>query len=299
MWFDLLRFKTIYEIKNLTHTAIALNITQPALSKSLKRIEDYFDCTFFSRSKSGLTPNKHAEMLYRTILEMENRINNITNTIHPPSRSIDKKMTIGLSKVWNYVYFPLVLKQSLFLDKSSLLIRYDRSLVHYKALREGRMDFALVRFINDPNQAKDIIFNPIFQTRHALFCLGGEEKKGMKIVDLGREGHAPDSLTMEGIQEISAEFEQIDALVEDIYLLIELLKTGTYKAKLPIDFKEIFSGHGIYEVENKARYFSPYWCGVAYAPQSPDMDLINELKLTVKNSTAVRNKLKGSGNQRF
>lgn len=283
MWFDFLRFKTIFELKNLTHSAIALNMTQPALSKSLKRIEDYFDCSLFERSKSGLTPNEHAEKLYQTILDMENNLNSIANTIHPPAISENRKITIGLSKVWNYIYFPKVFKNNLFLEQSTQLkILYDRSVFHYNSIKDETMDFAMARFISDPDLMKDLIFDPIFQTRHAIFCLGGEEKKDMKVVHLGYDTSISNSFTIEGKREIKAKMERKDAIIEDIFLLRELLKTGNYKTELPFDFKDFFAEHGIFEVQEKARYFSPYWCGIVYKPNNIHMDLIKDLKSSIK-----------------
>lgn len=52
---DIDLFKTLYEEKNITHTAKRLFISQPALSHRLRNLEKEFDCTLVLRQPRGIT----------------------------------------------------------------------------------------------------------------------------------------------------------------------------------------------------------------------------------------------------
>ena len=51
---DILLLKTLYEEKNITHTAKRLFLSQPALTDRLKRLEAEFGCTLFLRQPRGI-----------------------------------------------------------------------------------------------------------------------------------------------------------------------------------------------------------------------------------------------------
>lgn len=50
---------------NISHTAQALNMTQPGISRWLKEIEDDMGLTLFERHARGLRPTEHGEILVR------------------------------------------------------------------------------------------------------------------------------------------------------------------------------------------------------------------------------------------
>ena len=61
---DLLLLKTLYEEKNITHTARRLFMSQPALSDRLRRLEKEFDCTILIRRPRGIEFTTEGEYLY-------------------------------------------------------------------------------------------------------------------------------------------------------------------------------------------------------------------------------------------
>ena len=64
---DIDLFKTLYEEKNITHTAKRLFISQPALSHRLRNLEKEFDCTLVLRQPRGITFTPEGERLYRLL----------------------------------------------------------------------------------------------------------------------------------------------------------------------------------------------------------------------------------------
>ncbi len=69
-------FKEVARSEHLSKTAEKLNITQPSLSKTLKRLENELGVTLFQRSGRGLQLNPYGEVLLKYTDEIFNSLNN-------------------------------------------------------------------------------------------------------------------------------------------------------------------------------------------------------------------------------
>ena len=68
--FELYRiFIKVADEKNLTRASELLNISQPAVTKRIKNLEDQLNIKLFDRSKSGMTLTKNGSKLYTKIKE--------------------------------------------------------------------------------------------------------------------------------------------------------------------------------------------------------------------------------------
>ena len=81
-------FLHLYEEKSISKVADLLYVSQPAVSYSLKELENQMKCKLFIRSNKGIIPNKNADKLYKyiktafnIILKGEENINNEDNYI--------------------------------------------------------------------------------------------------------------------------------------------------------------------------------------------------------------------------
>ena len=68
--FELYRiFVTVANEKNITNASKVLNISQPAVTKRIKNLEDMLDVRLFERSRKGMILTNEGEKLYRKINE--------------------------------------------------------------------------------------------------------------------------------------------------------------------------------------------------------------------------------------
>lgn len=74
-------FYEIAVVKNITKASINLNISQPALTKSLHQLESELNCKLFTRSKKGVTLTKEGEILLEYTKSMFEKLNNTINII--------------------------------------------------------------------------------------------------------------------------------------------------------------------------------------------------------------------------
>lgn len=274
MLFDFHNFKVIYEFRNLSHAALALNSSQPTLSKSLKRVEEHFDEELFTRTGSGLIPNGRAEDLYSLISEMEK---GLLSFRQKKSKPVDHKINLGLTLVWEFIFPRLTALQEqaqIHLDTSENCFLFDK-------IARGDCDFALCRFHPEGALKKGLIFEPVFKIRLALFKSDNEsfwkDLDFVKIHNLQK-----DDLSPKGEQEILHRHDNPKITVDGFNTLIKILKGGRYWTILPDLFEAELREQRIYKAEDSDSYFKSYWCGIAYPEDTPYRSLIDAIKLDME-----------------
>ncbi|WP_263322269.1 LysR family transcriptional regulator [Endozoicomonas sp. Mp262] len=73
------QFVAVYEERSISGAAVRSFISQPALSNSLRQLEEELGCLLFNRSKQGVIPTAQAEQLYPMALHMISELNSIPN----------------------------------------------------------------------------------------------------------------------------------------------------------------------------------------------------------------------------
>ena len=81
----LIAFVTIMEEGSVSRAAERLNLTQPALSKSLQRLRDLFNDALFTRQAYGLSPTSRASELHQQVKPI---LRSLTELMEPASLDI-------------------------------------------------------------------------------------------------------------------------------------------------------------------------------------------------------------------
>ena len=98
-------YKIFYEVANcgnITKASQKLNLTQPAISKSIKNLEDQLGGTLFVRSKKGVVLTEEGEAFYRNIKNameyISNAENEFTNLVNLEQGTIKIGISTTLTK---------------------------------------------------------------------------------------------------------------------------------------------------------------------------------------------------------
>lgn len=76
--FDLLRtFKIVAQYENVSKAAKALCVTQPSITKAIKKLEEQLNMTLFIRDKKGMVLSDNGKTLYRYIIDSINTLDNV------------------------------------------------------------------------------------------------------------------------------------------------------------------------------------------------------------------------------
>lgn len=93
----LVAFVTIMEEGSVSRAAERLNLTQPALSKSLQRLRELFNDSLFTRQAYGLSPTSRASELH---LQVKPILKSLTELMEPASLDIhhlDRRFRLAVS----------------------------------------------------------------------------------------------------------------------------------------------------------------------------------------------------------
>jgi DNA-binding transcriptional LysR family regulator len=108
---DWLILSVLYKEKNITKTAQALYISQPALTTRLQQIEKYFNVTIVHRTRKGVHFTPEGEFLAHTAEDMLARLQKIKNQISNVNQDVSGVLSIGASSYFTMFTLPRILKE--------------------------------------------------------------------------------------------------------------------------------------------------------------------------------------------
>lgn len=108
---DWLILQVLYEQKNITKTAQALFISQPALTARLRYIEGYFDVKIVYRTSKGVHFTPQGEYLAKAAAEVLVNLRTIKEKVADMSASVTGTLRLGASSYFTMYMLPRLLKQ--------------------------------------------------------------------------------------------------------------------------------------------------------------------------------------------
>lgn len=103
--------QVLLEERNVTRAAMRLNLTQPAISRSLARLRQLFDDPLFTRTPKGLAPTPRAEQLSKQLRPL---LNELSQLIEPPQfipAETQRSFRVATTDYGTQVLLPTVLKR--------------------------------------------------------------------------------------------------------------------------------------------------------------------------------------------
>jgi DNA-binding transcriptional LysR family regulator len=163
---QLKRMIAIYECGSLRKASKAIGITQPALTLSIKQLEEEFNTSLFERGPSGVQPTAMCEKLVvraRLMLAEERRIvNELTEADRHP------RLAVGVHPVLVSDWLTRTLRR--FIDQSppiDLWVRDGYTTQLMAMLSAGDLDFAFCGLpVDFSDEAFD--FEPLFRRDYAI-----------------------------------------------------------------------------------------------------------------------------------
>ena len=156
---DWLILKTLYEKKNITKTAAAVYISQPALSKRLQQIEERFGVSIAVRNKSGVELTPAGEFLAKCAGEMLEKLRVIGEQLSDMDNEIKGTLRIGSSYFCAKYFLPDILIQ--FKEQYPLVdfqLQSSWSTSVFKQLSAGDIHVAFIRNDNAVAMERFLLF---------------------------------------------------------------------------------------------------------------------------------------------
>lgn len=136
-WFR--TFKAIYETGSLTRAAQSLYISQPGVSLHLNSLEAFTGHKLFDRAARKMVPTERGKVLYNSILEPLNRLENVEQQFNRSSLSEKATISVGMC----FETFQFTLEKHLPRLPFNLIIKFGDYAQMHQDLDNGVLDLVI------------------------------------------------------------------------------------------------------------------------------------------------------------
>ncbi|MCF0154544.1 MAG: LysR family transcriptional regulator [Veillonella sp.] len=143
---DLVLYKTLFEEKNITHTAKRLFLSQPSISDRIKKLEQEFNCSLIIREARGIQFTQKGEQLYEYCLRSLKEYEEIREQLQLETAQVRGTLEIVASNIFARYLLPTLLKdfhQVAPYVKVAVKTGFSHNL--YRMFLEGKYPIAIVR----------------------------------------------------------------------------------------------------------------------------------------------------------
>lgn len=163
-------FQTVARLEHMTQAAEELNITQPALSRTISRLEEDIGVPLFERKGRHIRLNRYGEIflahLERSFLELDQAKKKINDMARIENLSVSIATT-------NVSLFPSLVSAFLRQYPDIRIRQYLRSDINmYQLLEKGEVDMCIS---SEPIEGPDVQWDPLF-SEELLLLVPREER---------------------------------------------------------------------------------------------------------------------------
>ena len=184
-------FIAVYETLNFTKAAAQCQVSQPALTKAIKRLEDYLGSTLFVRDGRRVIVSEFGKILHPNLKEML-RQDQAVKTLSKNFRLLDKTpLSVGVMVTIGPTALAPFLVDFRTKHPGIEVSVVERPLMELlRALKEGEVEVAL---LHDPEQDNgDIRAEPIYQERYVVVLPPGHALAALdeiRLKDLSKQSY--------------------------------------------------------------------------------------------------------------
>ena len=184
-------FIAVYETLNFTKAAAQCQVSQPALTKAIKRLEDYLGSTLFVRDGRRVIVSEFGKILHPNLKEML-RQDQAVKTLSKNFRLLDKTpLSVGVMVTIGPTALAPFLVDFRTKHPGIEVSVVERPLMELlRALKEGEVEVAL---LHDPEQDNgDIRAEPIYQERYVVVLPPGHAlaaRDEIRLKDLSKQSY--------------------------------------------------------------------------------------------------------------
>ncbi len=145
-------FKVVSEVKNFSKASVILNMSQSAVSKSIKKLEEEFGVSLFIRKKYGVELSRYGVTIRPEIISVLNQNRRLENVVNAFNELQTGQLVIGSFSSASALLLPnLIKKFSLKYPNIQVVIKEGHYDEIKKWLDDGRVDIALLieEFVGD------------------------------------------------------------------------------------------------------------------------------------------------------
>ena len=249
------RFAQVVETGSVTAAANILCVSQPAVTKSLKQLEDHFSVELLIRGKKGVAPTEHGETVYRLAKLMQQSMSDVAREIGIKRAREGKQLRIGAGLLWCYVYLPDALNSVIDQDPElgvEVVLRPPEEL--HNMVSDGRLDLAVGEMPEERHCG--IVYENLLVSKNSIFAHHSHPLRSKSTItdkDLKQCHWIVFSFT--GRKTVAATHDPSDynqTKLSNLFLACLLLQKGNHIMRIPSQLAPLVKQFGCEPIEYKS-----------------------------------------------
>ncbi|MDC7232847.1 MAG: LysR family transcriptional regulator [Spirochaetales bacterium] len=289
-------FQAVAETSSVLRAAEKLHISQPALSRSLKILEEIMDVPLFIRRNKGVEITEYGKVLYKQVCSMGNEFRYALQEIDYIKNKDIRQLRVGSGLVWQYGVLPnAVLQYSKEFPDMQMKIITGYSQTLYEQFLEGHFDLIFCD-IGSLKPSEGVVFEHLMNVffsffaswRHPVFAKESHSEMDLRLYDFAVFSHnnqiAEDA---KDDHQISAAFRtRIKYISGSMINLLEVVSATEYITSLPQFIHTIAEQFGLKEIHPDMRR-ATFPSGVIYRKSALEKDYIRRYLEIVRESVQL------------
>lgn len=168
-------FYEVAKIKNISKTSEKIHISQPAITKQIKNLEEHLNCKLFIRSQKGVILTKEAEKILKDVKQGLDALELAEKKINAHNMLTTGTIRIGIGATLTKVFLMKYIRK--FHKKYSKIIfeiHTDPTHILKEKLKNGDLDFIIAKF---PLKKKDEFEYTYIGTMQDIFVVNKDYKE--------------------------------------------------------------------------------------------------------------------------
>lgn len=175
-------FLAVYENHGISAAAERLRISQPALTKSIHKLESELGVPLFERRPGGVVPTRYADMLARRVRLMDIEYRHAVAEIAAARGGSEGAIRIGAGPVWYSCFLPPIIEKFI-VDWPETHISVQSGVIDtlVPALEAGQFDIVCTS-LEFPDRA-GIVKEAVIDVRHSIVAAQTHPLAGRAIAE--------------------------------------------------------------------------------------------------------------------
>jgi DNA-binding transcriptional LysR family regulator len=202
-------FLSIANTGSVTRSAEELNLTQPALTRGIKNLEDELGVELFKRLPRAMLLTRFGDAFFRHAQSIFVQLENAQSELQHLAKRTDDEIVIGAGPTWLMGRLPQILTDVLSrFPGTGISVRSGFDQYLREMLRSGEVDLVLTEVSSDPDNS-DLVQESVISAKYAIVC--GENhplasSKKVKLAQLLNYGWALPNLAVSAQERLTGLF---------------------------------------------------------------------------------------------
>jgi DNA-binding transcriptional LysR family regulator len=207
---DIEYFAAVAEHRHLGRAADALGLTQPALSRSLRRLEQATQAKLVRRTSKGMALTAVGAALFSHVRRLRLSLEDVTREITDLGEGRAGHLRIGCAPLFASYLLPVACATMLMeVPRVTFKVSFLDLDISLPALRRGELDFVLAPL--QASRHEDLVAECLFEDEFVVYASANHrlaKKKEVGLADLAQERWAVAALSAPSPQRLSQAFQE-------------------------------------------------------------------------------------------